>query len=258
MALERFSPTSTPEHWRLYGHQHLQRYQFAGAHVAGKRVLDLACGVGYGSYALRTLGAREVVGVDLSAEAIAYARANYLRSGLSYEAADAMTWTPAAGGFDVVTSFETIEHLPDPRGFLERVAGHLASRGLLLVSAPNSLRYQKATPPRANEFHLNEPDYRTLVEWLEPWFEIEGEWEQSPVVDGQAGAALRHVGELNQLLTYRVIRKIETILRNLFLRPAAPLDPLLQPQEVITDIQPLLPERRHAADVFLFVCRRKS
>ena len=97
MALERFGPGTTPEEWCLYGHLHLQRYRFAMPYVGGKRVLDLACGTGYGSYALRTLGAREVAWVDLSEEAIAYARKNYARTGLSYEIGNALTWEIGRG-----------------------------------------------------------------------------------------------------------------------------------------------------------------
>jgi hypothetical protein len=134
----------------------------------------------------------------------------------------------------------------------------LPPHGLLIISTPNTLRYKGAVPPRENDFHLNEPDYRTFVDWLEPWFEIEGEWEQSPVIDRHSSICLRSLSKLDRLLTYRAIRKIETLLRNLFVRPPVPGDPQVEPQEAVTDILPLLPERRAACDVFLFVCRRKS
>ena len=156
---------------------------------------------------------------------------------------------------DVVTSFETIEHLSDPPAFLRQVAQHLAAGGLLLLSAPNTLQYKAATPPRENKFHINEPDYTTLVKWLDLCFEIEGEWERSPVIDWHAASSHRQiVEEQERLLFFRAIRKVETLLRNLTAEKSASA----KFQEVVTDIQPLLPERRSACDVFVFVCRRKA
>jgi SAM-dependent methyltransferase len=158
----------------------LQRYLFAERFVIGKRVLDLACGVGHGSYVLRTLGANTVVGVDLDPNAIDYATKHYKREGLSFEQGNALLWQ-SDSQFDVVISFETIEHLPSSEVFLNQVASHLAPGGTLIISAPNTLQYLKANPPNLNEHHINEPDYKTFREWLDGNFVIDGEWEQSPV-----------------------------------------------------------------------------
>ena len=75
---ERFTPECVREMW----YEHWHRYVFAQDFVAGKRVLDLACGEGYGADLLART-ASSVVGVDISEAAIAHARARYDRPGLS-------------------------------------------------------------------------------------------------------------------------------------------------------------------------------
>src|SRR5258708_30443469 len=57
--------------WDLYQVEHKQRYEWALDYCQGKRVLDVACGTAYGSTILAQSGAAHVVGVDMSAEAIA-------------------------------------------------------------------------------------------------------------------------------------------------------------------------------------------
>src|SRR5688572_18974511 len=110
--------TSPPE---LFA-EHLARYRFAAKYVAGGRVLDIACGSGYGTALLREAGGREVVGVDVDPEAIAYARSRYQGVGVTFLAGDAAS-PPVAGRFDLIVSFETIEHLRDPERFCRACRG---------------------------------------------------------------------------------------------------------------------------------------
>jgi SAM-dependent methyltransferase len=112
---------------------HLERYALAAQRAAGGRVLDIACGSGYGSRLLHDRGVREVVGVDVDPEAIAFARTRYGAEGIQFQAAAAETFDGT--GFDVIASFETIEHLHDPLAFLQRTHAMLAPRGMLMVSA---------------------------------------------------------------------------------------------------------------------------
>src|SRR4029450_5356719 len=94
---------------------HLARYGFAPRHARPGRLLDLACGVGYGTRLLadRASAVSEAVGVDLSGEAGRYASAHYGRPGVRFEVADALRFEDAAG-YDTVVSLETVEHGPDP------------------------------------------------------------------------------------------------------------------------------------------------
>jgi 2-polyprenyl-3-methyl-5-hydroxy-6-metoxy-1,4-benzoquinol methylase len=113
----------------------LRRYEIAARYISGKRVLDIACGVGYGSKMLRLAGATTVVGVDVSAETVRYAQQRYQIPGVEFICADAeqFEWSDQ---FDVIVSFETIEHLPNPIKFLENVRSLLVPDGDFVLSVP--------------------------------------------------------------------------------------------------------------------------
>lgn len=117
---------------------HLARYEFAAGRVHGKRVLDCACGTGYGVRLLREQGrAENVLGVDLDPMAIQYARSNHRPPGTDYSCASATTLPLEAQSFDAVTSFETIEHMEDAEGLLAEFHRVLAPFGILIISTPN-------------------------------------------------------------------------------------------------------------------------
>ena len=117
---------------------HLERYRFAARHVRGTRILDMACGVGYGTQILAEAGgAAEVVGVDLSEEAITYAKAHYTASNIRFEVADAIRFADDRG-FDTIVSLETIVHLSDPAAFVRHLTTLLAPGGTLIGSVPTT------------------------------------------------------------------------------------------------------------------------
>src|SRR5207249_9324746 len=102
--------------------------------VPEKRVLDIACGEGYGSAALARAGAASVVGVDISAEACEHARRKY---GVDARVGRADRIPLPAGSIDVIVSFETIEHVERPESFLNECVRVLAPGGALILSTPN-------------------------------------------------------------------------------------------------------------------------
>ncbi|MDF5714430.1 MAG: class I SAM-dependent methyltransferase [Rhizonema sp. NSF051] len=114
---------------------HLERYRTAACYAKDKRILDIACGTGYGSQMLHLSGALSVVGVDLSASAIAYAREHYQFPHVKFICANAEMFE-ISEQFDIVVSFETIEHLLQPDKFLQRIHNLLAREGYLLLSVP--------------------------------------------------------------------------------------------------------------------------
>ena len=115
---------------------HLDRYAFARKHLVQGTVLDIACGVGYGTVFLaESPGVARVVGVDVSAEAIRYARQHYNHERVSYVCSPADEFKPGEA-FDNIVSLETIEHLDHPSEFFSRLVELLKPRRRLITSAP--------------------------------------------------------------------------------------------------------------------------
>ncbi len=114
---------------------HLKRYVTAGRYVASKKVLDIATGTGFGAKMLKDAGAEQVVGVDIAPESIAYANEHYSTSGVSFHEGDAekFEWPEL---FDVVVTYETIEHVPHPNIFLQRLRQLIKPDGDLFLSVP--------------------------------------------------------------------------------------------------------------------------
>jgi len=135
--------------------RHLAVYEWIAARVAGLRVLDMACGEGYGSEVLARAAAR-VVGVDANPEAHQHARLRYSRPGLEFERGMVEGYGEP-GSFDAVVFLQTIEHVRDPEGVLAHFRRLLAPGGVVYVSTPNVLRL---APPGAaksdNPWHLRE------------------------------------------------------------------------------------------------------
>jgi 2-polyprenyl-3-methyl-5-hydroxy-6-metoxy-1,4-benzoquinol methylase len=110
-------------------------YEIAARYVRNQRVLDIACGAGYGSQILQQAGASTVVGVDVSPESVGYAKQQYQVPGLEFVCADAdqFNWPER---FDVVVSFQTLEHVDRPDQFLDRIHRLLAPQGQFFLSVP--------------------------------------------------------------------------------------------------------------------------
>ena len=117
---------------------HLERYRFAAAHLKPGRVLDIACGVGYGAHELVRAKAQDILsitGVDLSSSAIAYAQQRYTHPKVSFVREDAQHYK-SSEAFDTIICLETIEHLPDPFNFIGNLCSMLSKNGKLIASVP--------------------------------------------------------------------------------------------------------------------------
>lgn len=137
--------------------EHLARYHFAAHFVNDAAVLDAGCGSGYGTAQLA--GARFIAAVDVSAEAIRYARTHFARVGVHFFQAACESLPFAAGSFDAVLAFEVIEHLDRWREMLCEVRRVLKPSGVLLVSTPNKAYYTESRAAAGpNPFHLHEFD----------------------------------------------------------------------------------------------------
>lgn len=164
---ERF----TPEGVRDIQFEHLHRYAFARALVADKHVLDCACGEGYGAALLAQVAA-SVTGVDVDAATIAHAQARYAGPiQLKFQQADAVELPFERASFDVVVSFETIEHLREQSAMLQEFRRVLKPGGFLLLSSPDRDAYN-ALGPAQNEFHVAELSYAELDAALKAHFPV--------------------------------------------------------------------------------------
>lgn len=138
---------------------HIERYRFASQYVKGKIVLDIACGVGYGSKILAEAGALRIDAVDVSEDLIAYAKCNYKKENIHFLVGDICAYKTDIL-YDIIVCFETIEHIEDYNKALSNLYSLFRKGGLLLISSPNRL----ITSPNAktieskpdNKFHVRE------------------------------------------------------------------------------------------------------
>lgn len=141
--------------------EHYSRYAFAARFAAGSDVLDVGCGTGYGSTELAR-AARRVTGLDVSAEAVGYARSRYSLPTVRFVRGSGAELPFRAGAFQLVTAFEVIEHLADWREAIREAARVLSDDGVFLVSTPNTLYYAESrkiegpNPYHEHEFEFDE------------------------------------------------------------------------------------------------------
>jgi len=146
--------------------RHLAVYEWIAVRVSGARVLDMACGEGYGSAVLARTAAT-VVGIDANPEAFEHARLRYQAGNLRFEQALVESYGEP-GAFDTVVFLQTIEHVHDPAAVLEHLRSLLAPLGEAYVSTPNVLTLAPPGAPRSdNPWHLEEyraGEFRELCE----------------------------------------------------------------------------------------------
>lgn len=168
-ALEFTGERFTPECVREIRYEHFARYAFAHGLARGKRVLDAACGEGYGSAMLATTAA-SVLGVDIAANAIDHARSRYGgHVNLRFVQGDCTALEVPRANFDLITSFETLEHVEAQAELISGFARALTPAGLLLISSPDKRTYSDVSGFR-NEFHVRELYRDELLAVLAPHF----------------------------------------------------------------------------------------
>ncbi len=143
---------------------HMDRYEFAAQYIRPGRLLDIACGTGYGTRLLVDRSQADVtaVGVDMVEEVISYAGKRYGTERVHYTVADANRFTDP-DGFDTIVSLETIEHLPEPEEFVARLVCLLRPGGILVGSVPTTPSVD------ANPYHLHDFTERSFRRLFERW-----------------------------------------------------------------------------------------
>lgn len=148
--------------------EHLHRYALACGIVKTKRVLDIACGEGFGSGLLASSAAL-VLGIDNNGEIIEQAREQYRCDNLSFRHGFAEAIPCCDQSFDVVISFDTLEHLSEHERFVAEVKRVLVPQGLLLISTPNKSEYD-ASISMPNPFHRRELEHDEFTALLQNHF----------------------------------------------------------------------------------------
>lgn len=167
---ERFIPGVGDEHIVA---EHMQRYNSVLQIVRGKKVLDAACGTGYGS-ALMASVAREVKGIDISSEAISFAKSRYGKlKNVTYQEASIEKLPFPDDAFDVIVSFETIEHVDEKiqQLFLFEIKRCLKADGILVMSSPDRKNYSDLRQ-LDNKFHIHEFYYDEYTAFLSNGFKF--------------------------------------------------------------------------------------
>lgn len=142
---------------------HLKRYEFARPLCAGKVVLDAGCGTGYGTAYLGE-SAQRVVGVDVSDDALAYARKRYATANVEFAHADLQRLPFPDASFDAVVSFEAIEHLEDPGAFVAHAARVLQPGGTFVVSTPHVAATTRAPANPHHRIEFSRRDFESLLQ----------------------------------------------------------------------------------------------
>jgi SAM-dependent methyltransferase len=255
---ERFQGANTFEAGRLspYWGEHAARYMFAMPFVTDKAVLDIACGTGYGVGLLQTKAAT-VVGVDIDAEAVKDAIAEcgptsavLLGNGLGLPFAD--------NSFDVITSFETLEHLHERSLFVQELKRVLRPGGILFLSTPNAVYTRPVNGKPSNPFHIHEYTPDELQAELRSHFDMDKFLGQSlspafripPFYDAQTRLPSDLATQV-QLFGWKAFNKIpfrirETLSDAIWGKPFYPTENDYEFEESTSDTAPVL----------LAVCRK--
>lgn len=187
--------------------EHLHRYAIATTLVKEKTVLDIACGEGYGANFLAQKAAR-VVGIDIDALTIQNAQSKYGRDNLNFKTGSVTQIPEHEASFDVVISFETLEHINEHEKMVHEVKRVLKENGIFIISTPDKKWYTDASGYR-NPHHLKElyeADFKNLVQqhfkntmFLQQSF-IQG---SLIILEGTTQGFTLHSGDYNTLLESR-------------------------------------------------------
>lgn len=138
---------------------HIARYNFAALFTVNKAVLDIACGEGYGTTILAEK-AKSVIGVDLSKSTIDEAKSKYQNKKsrpIEFIHSDAIGYLrQSKQKFDVIVTYETIEHIKEFKTFLKLAKTRLKSGGLLMISTPNKQFSDLLAGDTFNPYHVRE------------------------------------------------------------------------------------------------------
>jgi 2-polyprenyl-3-methyl-5-hydroxy-6-metoxy-1,4-benzoquinol methylase len=196
--LERLSFSEETRYDGLEAAIHLARYSFVRPLCMGRRVLDVACGEGYGSRLLADWGAQHVCGADVSEEALKQALRHFSSPNISFHHVRG-EWLDAAfagGEFDLVVSLETIEHVDDPVAFLRAIRDIVKSNGIIVLSCPNDWWYYPGEH-QSNPYHRRKHHFEEFQELAETELGLATGWYVGGAAVGYCNLALERIPVCN-------------------------------------------------------------
>lgn len=251
MSYERLVPGT--EGWEKYHADHVQRYNYFASRYVGKSVLDMACGAGYGSAIIASNGAVGVTGIDIAEEAISYARGNYKSPVLDFQQLDFKEAHKIGKSFDLVISFETIEHVENPGEFIKVAASVLKPGGRCIISTPNKSKYSDAGA--VNPYHLSELYYDDFKKLFSSHFRIEAQYHQSESIAYQRWLYIKQ--ELDTL-KYNYERLISARMKSIVKGVVGKKDPapsanpeIFRPHEPDFTLEPITVYKDHYSIIIL-------
>jgi 2-polyprenyl-3-methyl-5-hydroxy-6-metoxy-1,4-benzoquinol methylase len=146
---------------------HIASYEFALKYVDGKRVLDYGCGSGYGSHMLANK-AESVMAVDISSDTVTYAKKNFVLSNLIFKEIKDLVYQK----FDVITSFQVIEHVSNDKEYIKKLKDMLNPGGVLLLTTPDKTnRLFNYIQKPWNVYHRKEYSENNMNKLLNNYFD---------------------------------------------------------------------------------------
>lgn len=174
--------------------EHYHRYSLVLKACANKKVLDIASGEGYGSHLISSV-ASEVIGVDVSQEAVQHATQKYTSQNLGFVCGSADSIPFPDGYFDVIISFETIEHHDKHDESIAEYKRVLNPAGNLIISSPNKLNYSDKVG-YSNHYHILELYREELIALIGKYFKNYEAYGQKVVmcslIVNESGNGLEH------------------------------------------------------------------
>lgn len=190
--------------------EHVGRYHWVTQYVKDRIVLDAACGSGYGSDIIAKNNTRRVVGIDISEDAIQFSKQKFQNSKVCFLQANVEKLPFKNCLFDLVVSFETLEHIHSPESFIRESARILKKDGLFICSTPNAEFYKN--DKHKNPFHVHEFTQDELKDKLSKYFKKINFFYQ---INNREMISSMYSKLIWKLLALRGIRKMSYKTRNL-------------------------------------------
>jgi ubiquinone/menaquinone biosynthesis C-methylase UbiE len=183
---------------------HIKRYEFASNFIGGKKILDIACGTGYGSAFLKNAGALKVTGIDISEEAIEYARKHFSAPDIDFQVGNATNILSVGDeSVELIVSFETIEHIKEYENYLKEMRRVLKNNGMIILSTPNKKFSSPDTEKPTNPYHF-------IEFYMDEFTELLGRYFSSVITYGQNHNSGSY--KLKRIAARLIPKKIRTLL----------------------------------------------